>query len=155
MCVKISIFQKYAGKETPHFTAWLMGYFPLFCYLLRLSPSWNIYFILRWCQEGILISTQGLNWPAEFCKEQLNRPSVTGWIENFKGNGSMKGFLQEASAKIIWELLMLNRNLLRQVTTLLTDIAIQRQLANNPVSDRWHHKEETAAHILCDCQVLN
>jgi hypothetical protein len=36
----------------------------------------------------------------------------------------------------------------------LTGYLLKLGLANNPVCVRYHNKEETASHILCDCEAL-
>jgi hypothetical protein len=71
-----------------------------------------------------------------------------------------KGFLQGRSVRRTKELLKLNRNQLRWVTGLLTGHCHLKEhlfkigLTESPTSERCLEKEESATHILCDCEAI-
>jgi hypothetical protein len=71
-----------------------------------------------------------------------------------------KGFLQGPSVKRTKELLRLNRNQLRWMTGLLTGHCHLRGhlfkmgLTDSPICERCLEKEESATHILCDCEAI-
>jgi hypothetical protein len=71
-----------------------------------------------------------------------------------------KRFIQGPSAKRTKELLKLNRNQLRWVIGLLTGHChlnghlLKLGLSNSPICDRCQEENETATHILCECEAL-
>jgi hypothetical protein len=71
-----------------------------------------------------------------------------------------KGFIQGPSAKRAKELLNLERNQLRWVVGLLTGHChlnghlFKLGLSNSPTCDRCQKENETATHILCECEAL-
>jgi hypothetical protein len=76
------------------------------------------------------------------------------------GLRQIKGFIQGPSAKRAKELLKLERNQLRWVVGLLTGYChlnghlFKLGLSNSPTCDRCQKENETATHILCECEAL-
>jgi hypothetical protein len=92
-----------------------------------------------------------------FIREWMNRRHQELW-KCTPEQKHAKSFLQEPSAKKTRKLLQLNRNQLRHVTALLTEHChLKGHLfklgpVNSPTCERCHNKEETASHVLCDCE---
>jgi hypothetical protein len=98
----------------------------------------------RDCQEGC----QG-----------LDRDHKKHW-ESLTGLKHAKGFLQEPSAWGSKELLKLNRNQLWWVTGLLTGHChleghlLKMGLTYSAIFERCLEEDESATHILCDCEAI-
>jgi hypothetical protein len=80
--------------------------------------------------------------------------------ESLTGLEQAKGFLQGPSVRRTKELLKLNRNKLRWVTGLLTGHChlkghlFKMGLTESPTCERCLEKEESATHILCECEAI-
>ena len=99
----------------------------------------------------------------EFCE----RSSATGWLANTELNGKVleipKDRLGSSSQDLVWvtaRFLTFNRNQARAVTGLLTGHNTLRRhlhllgLLDSPLCRKCGKKEETSAHILCECEAL-
>jgi hypothetical protein len=92
-------------------------------------------------------------------RDWANRDHQKYW-ESLTGLKQAKGFLQGPSVRITKELLKLNRNHLRWVTKLLTGHChlkghfFKMGLMNSPTCGRCLEKDESATHILCDCEAM-
>jgi hypothetical protein len=88
-----------------------------------------------------------------------NRDHKKYW-ESLTGLKQAKGFLQGPSVRRTKELLKLNRNQLRLVTGLLTGHChleghvFKMGLTKSPICERCLEKDESATHILCDCEAI-
>jgi hypothetical protein len=81
-------------------------------------------------------------------------------LKPLTGLKQANGFLQGPSVRRTKELLKLNRNQLRWVTGLLTGHfhlkghLLKMGLMNSPTCERCLEKDESATHILCDCEAI-
>jgi hypothetical protein len=92
-------------------------------------------------------------------RDWTNRDHKKYW-ESLTGLRQPKGFLQGPSVRRTNELLRLNRNQLRWVTGLLTGHfrlkghLLKMGLTNSPTCERCIEKDESATHILCECEAI-
>jgi ribonuclease HI len=92
-------------------------------------------------------------------RDCTNRNHKKYW-ESLTGLKQAKGFLQGLSVRRTEELLKLNRNQLRWVTGLLTRHChlkghlFKMGLTESPTYERCLEKDESATHILCDCEAI-
>jgi hypothetical protein len=92
-------------------------------------------------------------------RDWTNRDHKKFW-ESLTGLKQAKGFLQGPSVRRTKELLKLNRNQLQWMTGLLTGHChlkghlFKMGLTYIPTCERCLEKEESATHILCDCEAI-
>jgi hypothetical protein len=92
-------------------------------------------------------------------RDWTNRNHEEYW-ESTNGLREAQGFIQGPSAGRTKDLLKLNRDQLRWVVRLLTGHChlkghlFKLELANNPICERCLEEDQSATHILCDCQAI-
>jgi hypothetical protein len=89
----------------------------------------------------------------------LNRKHIKHW-ESIIGLRRAKELISGPSAKRIRDLLRLNRDQLRWIMGLLTGHChlkghlFKMGLMNDPICERCLETDESATHVLCDCEAL-
>jgi hypothetical protein len=122
------------------------------------------------CPRHLLEVSGQLHAPASLARE---RTTGTHWtegradpradlddVEKRKFLALQRRFIQKPYAKRAKELLKLNRHQLRWVAGLLTGHChlnghlFKLGLSNSPTCDRCQEENETATHVLCECEAL-
>jgi hypothetical protein len=92
-------------------------------------------------------------------RDWTNRNHKEHW-ESTIGLRETKGLIQGLSARRTKDLLQLNRDQFRWVVALLTGHChlkghiLKLGLINDPICERCLEKDESATHILCDCEAV-
>jgi hypothetical protein len=96
-----------------------------------------------------------LNWGCQESSQRLDRNHKKYW-ESATGLKQAKGFISGPSARRTKDLLRLNRDQLRWVVGLLTGHChlFKLGLTDVPTCERCPQEDESATHILCDCEAL-
>jgi hypothetical protein len=87
-------------------------------------------------------------------------PRYQEYWESLTGLRQAKGLIQGPSAKRTKDLLRLNRDQLRWMVGLLTGHChlkghlFNLGLINDPICERCQEEDESATHILCDCEAV-
>jgi hypothetical protein len=108
---------------------------------------------ISWQEQDLNIHSQDLNQLAASQLELSRKRSVTGLKQ-------AKGFILEPSARRIKDLLKLNRDQLRWVVVLFTGYCrlngnlFTLGLTDVPICEQCLEKDESATHILCDCEAI-
>jgi hypothetical protein len=89
-------------------------------------------------------------------RDWTNRKHKKKHWESTTGLKQAKGFISGPSARRTKDLLRLNRDQLRWVVGLLTGHChlFKLGLTDNPTCERCLQEDESATHILCDCEAI-
>jgi hypothetical protein len=101
--------------------------------------------------------------------ERVAKRAIRDWVcrehqkywQSTPGQRHAKSFIPKLSAKRSEEILKLNRHQARRITGLLTGhchlkgLLFKLRIVNSLMCRQCHEKEETASHVLCECEALD
>jgi hypothetical protein len=97
--------------------------------------------------------------PKRVARDWMNRKHTKQW-ESITGLKQTKGLIAGPSARRTKDLLKLNRDQLRWLVGLFTEhchlkgLLFKLGLTNDPICERGLEEDESAVHVLCDCEVI-